>query len=45
MNPNEIDLNRLLAPKTSEEIISQVVYDVKEIQQLLDKLEIKGVFI
>ncbi len=42
---NKFDLNKLLEPTTSEEIISQVAFDIKEIQQLLEKLEIKGLFI
>lgn len=42
---DNFDLNKLLAPKTSEEMISQVVFDIKEIQDLLNELNIKGVFI
>lgn len=42
---DKFDLNKLLAPKTSEEIISQVALDIKEIQNLLNELNIKGLFI
>ncbi len=42
---DKFDLNKLLEPTTSEEIISQVAFDIKEIQDLLNKLNIKGVFI
>lgn len=45
MKEDKFDLNKLLAPSTSEEMISQVAYDIKEIQQLLEKLEVKGIFI
>lgn len=42
---SDFDINKLLAPKTKEEIISQLAFDIKEIQQLLDDLKIKGTFI
>ncbi len=42
---SNFEISKLLAPKTKEEILSQLAFDIKEIQQLFDELGIKGTFI